>query len=131
MKTIMGSLSGNILTRFTWAGMEKKSAQYPELYRILRQTIMINANGTIYLLLIYGTLKRDSGLFFLLLMISIPLQTTTKAKRVPILVRSVTSVRFINRAGMATTSPVTMVAKEGVLYFGWILEKAFGSRPHC
>ena len=52
-----------------------------------------------------------------------------KANRVPILVRSVTKVRFSIMAGMPTTSPVMMVAKEGVLNLGWMREKIFGNKP--
>ena len=47
-----------------------------------------------------------------------PPQTNTKANKVPILVRSVTSVRLTNNAGTPTTIPVKMVEKDGVLYFG-------------
>ncbi len=45
------------------------------------------------------------------------------------LVRSVTSVRFMKSEGMATTRPVTMVANHGVLKRGWMAEKIGGSRP--
>jgi hypothetical protein len=42
-----------------------------------------------------------------------PAQTKTKANKVPILHKSVTIVRFKNKAGTATTKPVTIVANEG------------------
>jgi len=48
----------------------------------------------------------------------IPPQTNIKANKVPILVRSVTSDKFIKREGIATTNPVKRVEKEGVRYFG-------------
>jgi F0F1-type ATP synthase assembly protein I len=35
----------------------------------------------------------------------------------------------MNNDGIATTSPVIMVANEGVLNLGWILEKALGNKP--
>ncbi|MNQ99367.1 hypothetical protein D3C85_1150980 [compost metagenome] len=38
-------------------------------------------------------------------------------------------VRFMNNEGMATTKPTTMVAKDGVWYLGWILEKDLGNKP--
>ena len=48
------------------------------------------------------------------IMITPPL-TKTKANKVPILVKSVISVRFVNKAGIATIRPAIMVEKEGVL----------------
>src|SRR3974377_1169668 len=45
------------------------------------------------------------------------------------LLRSITSLRFRKSAGMATSSPVTTVAKDGVRYFGWMREKMGGSNP--
>jgi hypothetical protein len=51
------------------------------------------------------------------------------AKRVPITPRSVTSVRFMNSAGIATTIPVRMVENHGVLNLGCIDEKIFGRSP--
>jgi hypothetical protein len=35
--------------------------------------------------------------------------------------KSVTMVKFKNKAGIATTKPVTTVAYDGVLYFGALL----------
>src|SRR5215510_8982307 len=51
------------------------------------------------------------------------------ANNVPMLVRSVTSVRFMNNEGIATTSPVMMVENHGVLKRGWMAEKIGGSNP--
>src|SRR5262245_40137567 len=62
-------------------------------------------------------------------MISTPPHTSTNANKVPMLVRSVTSVRFMNNDGIATTRPVTMVENHGVLNRGWMEEKMDGSRP--
>lgn len=50
--------------------------------------------------------------------IKTPAQTNTKAKIVPILVKSRMNVLSVNNIGIPTTIPVTIVAKEGVLYFG-------------
>src|SRR5262245_22787205 len=51
------------------------------------------------------------------------------ANNVPMLVRSVTSVRFINNEGIATTNPVMIVENHGVLNRGWMAEKIGGSNP--
>ena len=58
-----------------------------------------------------------------------PPQTNTKANKVPILHKSVTIFKFMNNAGIATTNPTTMVAKEGVLYLGCTIENFFGNKP--
>jgi hypothetical protein len=60
---------------------------------------------------------------------STPPQTSTKANSVPMLDKSVTSVKFINSDGMATTRPVMMVENHGVLKRGWMLEKIGGKSP--
>jgi len=52
-----------------------------------------------------------------------------KANKVPMLLRSTTSLRFMNNAGIATTTPVIMVENEGVLKRGWTREKIGGSNP--
>jgi hypothetical protein len=38
-------------------------------------------------------------------------------------------VKFKNKAGIATTKPVTTVAYDGVLYFGALFENRFGNKP--
>jgi hypothetical protein len=88
----------------------------------------INSVGTIHCELIYGrwnlpftAASRGSK--------STPPHTSTKANKVPILVRLVTSVRFKNKAGIATTNPVTIVANDGVWNLGWMRENAFGNKP--
>ncbi len=43
-----------------------------------------------------------------------PAQTTTNANRVPMLAKSVTSVKFINKAGMATTAETVRCVKAAV-----------------
>src|SRR5688572_18490575 len=83
--------------------------------------------GTINCELIYGT-NRFSPANSLSLT-NTPAQTIVKAKSVPMTDRSVTSVRFIKSAGMATIKPVRIVENHGVLNFGWIEEKIFGSSP--
>ena len=62
---------------------------------------------------IYGTKRVPDSLNSLSLN-KTPAQTTTNANKVPMLAKSVTSVRFINSAGIATTQPVTIVANQGV-----------------
>ena len=61
--------------------------------------------------------------------INTPKQTNTKANKVPILVRSVTVLIDINKAGTPTNIPVTMVANVGVPNLGCILENFFGNNP--
>ena len=58
-----------------------------------------------------------------------PKQTKTKANKVPILVRSVTILIDINKEGMPTKSPVTIVANVGVPNLGCTLENFFGNKP--
>ena len=50
--------------------------------------------------------------------ISTPPQTSTKANKVPMLVKSKTKFSSVKNMGIPTTKPVTIVAKLGVLYFG-------------
>ena len=52
-----------------------------------------------------------------------------ESERVPITERSVTSDRFMNRAGIATINPVRIVENHGVRKRGWIDEKILGKRP--
>src|SRR5258706_11893444 len=83
--------------------------------------------GPRYLELMYGT-----NLFSpanSLSLTSTPAQTIVNAKSVPITDRSVTSDRFINRAGIATINPVRIVENQGVRKRGWMDENIFGSRP--
>src|SRR3546814_10243347 len=77
----------------------------------------------------YGVLNFPRGASGSVWIRRTPAQTSVKAKRVPILQRSATMYMFINSTGIATTKPVTMVAKEGVLKRGWIREKDRGSSP--
>src|ERR1700739_4011371 len=79
--------------------------------------------------LMYGTLNLEELLSFLSCITNTPPQTKTKANKVPILTRSITISRLRNKAGTATTNPVTTVENEGVLYFGWIRENALGKSP--
>ena len=58
-----------------------------------------------------------------------PPQTRTNANKVPMLVSEITNSRFKNNAGIATTNPVNIVEKEGVLKRGCMVEKIFGNRP--
>jgi hypothetical protein len=82
-------------------------------------TPTIKRTGTINCELIYGILNLGfSSPASLAGSKSTPPHTSTNANRVPILVRSVTSVRFRKRAGTATTKPVRIVEKDGVLYLG-------------
>ena len=50
----------------------------------------------------------------LTLIIHTPIHTSTKANKVPILVRDNTVLKFKNKAGIATKKPVRMVEKDGV-----------------
>ena len=58
-----------------------------------------------------------------------PTQTSTKAKRVPMLVSSTTSLMLAIAANTATTTPVSQVVTCGVRYFGWTFAAHCGSRP--
>ena len=60
---------------------------------------------------------------------NIPPHTNTKAKRVPTLVKSITTFISKNKAGIATTTPVRIVEKEGVLNLGCMREKIGGNKP--
>ena len=70
--------------------------------------------GKINCPLMNGTLNLDSGLSILVCKTNTPPQTNTKANKVPILVNASTTSRFKNKAGIATTSPVRIVEKDGV-----------------
>ena len=59
----------------------------------------------------------------------IPAQTSTNAKSVPMLQRSTISSMLINAENTATKTPVTIVAKNGVLYEGCIELNIFGRSP--
>jgi hypothetical protein len=115
MNNSMGILSIMTITGLTPGFKLKKPGQKFRLYRIWSVKIKTNKGSRIYLLFMKGTWYRPAGLFPLLFKISTPVQTTTNANKVPMLVRSVTSVRFKNNAGTATTMPVTIVANDGVL----------------
>ena len=58
-----------------------------------------------------------------------PAETSTKAKSVPMLVSSTTSLMLVTLANSATTMPVRIVVTCGVRYFGWIFAAHCGSRP--
>src|SRR5689334_2441871 len=85
--------------------------------------------GAMYLEFIRGmrNLRSISGWVFS--NTNTPPQTRTNANNVPMLVRSVTSTRFINSDGMATTNPATIVENHGVLNRGWIEENIGGNNP--
>ena len=88
---------------------------------------MTSKTGPMNWVLIYGTnLCCPANSFSFT---STPAQTIVNANSVPITDRSVTSDRFMNNAGIATTSPVRIVENQGVRNFGWIDEKIFGSSP--
>ncbi len=53
----------------------------------------------------------------------------TAVEKVPTLVRSTKKSILKNKAGIATIIPVMMVAKDGVLYLGWIVANLFQSKP--
>ena len=59
------------------------------------------------------------GVFSLVGISNTPPQTSTKANKVAMLVKSSTKVLSVNKMGNPTTKPVMMVAKDGVLNFGW------------
>src|SRR6185437_3448429 len=91
----------------------------PKKFFQKKNTPTINNTGTMNRALIYGILNLGAASPASLLgNKSTPPHTSTNANNVPMLVKSVTSVRFKNNAGIATKRPVTIVAKEGVLYFG-------------
>ena len=79
--------------------------------------------------LINGVLNFPLGMSVLFCKIKTPPQTSTNANKVPIEHKSVTMVKFMNKAGTATTNPTTMVANEGVLYFGCTFENRLGNKP--
>ena len=58
-----------------------------------------------------------------------PMETRTKAKRVPMLERSARVPMSKRPEGMATTIPATQVEKAGVRKTGWTELKILGSRP--
>src|SRR5882757_8263697 len=89
----------------------------------------MNIAGIIYFPFTYGTLNFDNGLLGILSSTNIPPQTNTNAKRVPILVSESTVSKFKNKAGIATSKPVNIVEKEGVLNLGCNLENIFGKSP--
>src|SRR5690606_37867759 len=84
--------------------------------------------GKIYFPFTYGIRNFPRGIS-LSCKTKTPAQTNEKANKVPILHKSVTMVKFINNAGTATTKPVTIVANDGVLYFGCTLENFLGNSP--
>ena len=87
-------------------------------YLNTRVTAKMKIVGIIYLPLTCGTLNLDSGLFGCFCSTITPAQTNTNANKVPMLVNANTISRFKNKAGTATTNPVKIVEKEGVLYLG-------------
>ena len=56
----------------------------------------------------YGVLNFPLGMSGLFCNTKTPAHTNTKANKVPILHKSVTIVKFINKAGIPTTKPVTI-----------------------
>ena len=84
----------------------------------------ITIAGKIYLEFTYGILNfplvaRSSNSASLCgESIKTPPHTSTKANKVPILVKSKTKFSSVKNIGIPTTKPVTIVAKLGVLYFG-------------
>ena len=82
-----------------------------------------------YFPLKYGNLKLRFVVVGILGNINTPADTSTKANRVPILVRSVIRELCMNNEGTATSTPVTIVAKDGVWNLGCTFEKILGSNP--
>ncbi len=78
----------------------------------------MNIDGIINFPLTCGTLNFESGRLGCFCKTKTPAHTNTKANNVPMLVSAKTVLRFKNKAGIATTNPVKIVEKEGVLYFG-------------
>ena len=59
----------------------------------------------------------------------IPTHTSTKANKVPMLVKSTISSMLMNAAKPPTIAPVRIVVTCGVLNLGWTLAKTGGSKP--
>src|SRR5690606_16390149 len=85
---------------------------------IIQTTPTANAKPTKYLTFMYGTRNFDFLESPVLSMYRTPPQTNINAKKVPTEVKSTKKSILKKSAGTATTIPVTMVAKEGVLYLG-------------
>src|SRR6266436_6256222 len=58
-----------------------------------------------------------------------PIDTRTKANRVPMLERSAASPISTSPAGIPTAKQAIQVDQCGVLYLGWTAENSFGKRP--
>ena len=115
----------------TWLPPLKIPAKNPGFEIQIAVVITAQIGNKYFRLLAYGILNPflSALLFPLGCSINTPPDTRINANKVPMLVRSVTSVRFKNKAGMATKKPVTMVAKAGVLYFLCSLENRGGKSP--
>jgi hypothetical protein len=85
--------------------------------------------GTMNFPLRYGNLKLRFVVDGNLGNINTPADTSTKAKRVPILVRSVIRELCMNSDGTATNTPVTIVANDGVWNLGCTFENILGNNP--
>src|SRR5690242_12241054 len=102
---------GNLSLKTSHPPLKSKS---PRKFFQKNITPTINKIGTINCELIKGILNfGDASPSSLFGNKRTPPQTNTKANKVPILVKSVTSVRLRNKAGIATNNPVIIVAKDG------------------